>query len=167
MFKRIIAVMTVGVLAGSLVLFGCSSGGDKGDAGSQGQDAASEPQQAAQEEKANDSKYGVTIDDGVVGEDYQGRPMLVVTYTFTNNSDKAQSFMVAVSDKAFQNGVELERAISTDIDTQSSIKEIKPGATVTVQQAYLLDDQSEVLVECTELISFDDTIIAEKTFAVA
>ena len=55
----------------------------------------------------------------------------------------------------------------SDIDSQSSMNEIKSGATTTVQQAYLLDDQSQVSVECTELISLDDTVLAEKTFDVA
>ena len=76
-------------------------------------------------------------------------------------------FFTAVSAKAFQNGVQLDTAIVSDIDSQSSMNEIKPGATTTVQQAYLLDEQSQVSVECTELISLDDTVLAEKTFDVA
>ena len=35
----------------------------------------------------------------------------MVTYTFTNNSDEATSFMVALYPKVFQNGVELGTAI--------------------------------------------------------
>ena len=107
-----------------------------------------------------------TIADCPVTADYSGETAIVVTYTFTNNSDKATAFFTAVSAKAFQNGVQLDTGIVQDIDAQSSINEIKSGATTTVQQAYLLDDQSEVSVECTELISFDDTVIAEKTFSV-
>ena len=63
--------------------------------------------------------------------------------------------------------MQLDSAIVNDIDSQSTMNEIKPGATTTVQWAYLLDDQSDVSVECTELISFSDAVLAEKTFSVA
>ncbi|WP_165056155.1 MULTISPECIES: DUF5067 domain-containing protein [unclassified Adlercreutzia] len=130
-------------------------------------DQSSEPRQAAQEEKATESKYAVTIDDCVVTTDYAGKPAAVVTYTFTNNSEDATSFMVAIHDQCFQNGVQLELAIVNDLDSSRSMSEIKPGASITIQQAYVLDDQSDLTVECTELISLDDTVLAEATFSVA
>lgn len=128
-------------------------------------DEAQEPQQASQAEAA--AKYAVSIDGCEVGADYEGKPAAIVTFTFTNNSDKDANFMMAVADKAFQNGVQLERAIITDIDNESSMKDIKPGSSVSVQEAYVLDDESDMTVEVTELISFDDTILAEATFSVA
>ncbi len=150
---------------------GCSSGSSSGSSSSQsGSDAANEAQpaeQAQQAEQATDAKYAVTIDNATVMTDYQDQPALVVDYTFTNNSDKATSFMVAIHAQAFQNGVELKSAIGSDWDSSNAMSDIKPGATVTVQEAYLLNDQSDVTVECTELISFDDTIIAEAVFSVA
>ena len=42
--------------------------------------------------------------------------------------------------------------------------EVKPGAGTTFQLAYLLDDQSDVTVEVSELISLDDVILAEQVF---
>lgn len=128
-------------------------------------DEAQEPQQASQAEAA--AKYAVSIDGCEVGADYEGKPAAIVTFTFTNNSDKDANFMMAVADKAFQNGVQLERAIVSDIDNESSMKDIKPGSSVSVQEAYVLDDESDMTVEVTELISFDDTILAEATFSVA
>lgn len=128
-------------------------------------DEAQEPQQASQAEAA--AKYAVSIDGCEVGADYEGKPAAIVTFTFTNNSDEDANFMMAVADKAFQNGVQLERAIITDIDNESSMKDIKPGSSVSVQEAYVLDDESDMTVEVTELISFDDTILAEATFSVA
>ena len=110
------------------------------------------------------SKYAVTIDSWEAGTDYKGANAAIVTYTFTNNSDDATSFMVAISAKAFQNGVQLESAIVTDIDSQDIMKEIQPGATITVQRGYLLDDNSEITVQCSELISFNDAILAEQSF---
>lgn len=149
-------------MVGCLSMFACSSSNKTSDAGS------GEPAQQVQQEPAKkESKYAVSIDDCTVTSDYSGKPTIVVTYTFTNNSDKAVPFFTAISAKAFQNGVELDTGVVKDIDVQSTLNEIKSGATTTVQQAYVLDDQTEVLVECSELISLDDTIIAEKKFAVA
>lgn len=157
------AVLAVS-MTGCLALSACSGGSDKAATDAFASDAQ---QQATQQEPEKEaSKYAVSIDDCTVTADYSGETAIVVTYTFTNNSDKATAFFTAVSAKAFQNGVQLDTGIVQDIDAQSSINEIKSGATTTVQQAYLLDDQSEVSVECTELISFDDTVIAEKTFSV-
>lgn len=164
MRKKIGTLAAACALAACVGLFGCSSGGSEAPSGEKPDEAA----QAAQKEpEQKESKYAVSIDECTVGQDYAGKAAIVVTYTFTNNAEKAVPFFTAVSAKAFQNGVQLDTAIVSDIDSQSSMNEIKPGATTTVQQAYLLDDQSQVSVECTELISLDDTVLAEKTFDVA
>lgn len=165
MRKALAGAVAAVSMAGCLSLFACSSGSDGASTDAPTADA---PQQATQQESGQEaSKYAVSIDDCTVTADYSGASAIVVTYTFTNNSDKAVPFMTAISAKAFQNGVQLDTAIVEDIDAQSTMNEIKSGATTTVQQAYVLDDQSDVSVECTELISFDDTVLAEKTFAVA
>lgn len=168
MKEKVLAIVASAALASCAVMTGCS-GGSSSDANASSSSAASSASQAQPASSASqaESKYAVAIDDCQVTTDYAGKPAIVVTYTWTNNSDKATSFMVAVSAKAFQNGVQLDTGIVSDIDAQSSMSEIKPGATATVQQAHVLDDQADVTVECTELISFDDTVIAEKTFSVA
>ncbi len=116
-----------------------------------------------------DGKYAVTIDSATQTQDYQGKPALVVNYTFTNNSAKDVSFLFAVHAQAFQDGVELDSAIVSDgsVDTTGTLKEVKPGATVTVQWAYTLSSTSEVSVEVKELLSLDDTTLATKSFAVS
>lgn len=162
--KLVIGVVALS-LAGSLTLFGCSSGNS--GSGNEEQGSSQQVATPAKEEEKAVSKYAVTIDDCTVTADYSGKSAVVITYTFTNNSEKAAAFMTAVSDKAFQAGVELDIGIVQDIDVQSAMSEIKPGATTTVQRAYLLDDQSEVSVECTELMNLKDVLLAEKTFTVA
>ena len=152
---------------GCLGVVGCSSG-----SATPAGEAGGEVQEATQPEApAPDSKYVVSIDGCEVAQDYEGNPAIVVTYTWTNNSDDKTSFMVAIDDAAFQNGVELDFAtisVSDErFDTNAAMNEVQPGATQTVQQAFLLDDQSDVTIECTELISFDDTVLAEATFSVA
>lgn len=112
-------------------------------------------------------KYVVSIDDATATTDYAGNPAIVVTYTWTNNSDKDASFTFALNAECFQNGVECETAVVQDINNGNSLSELKPGATATTQQAYKLADTSDVTVEVTELISFSNEILAEKTFSVA
>jgi xanthosine utilization system XapX-like protein len=116
------------------------------------------------------SAYAVTIDGSHKTQDYEGKPVVVVNYTFTNNSDKDVSFMLAVSAKAFQNGVELEHAIITgdaDYDGEGAMKDLKPGASLTVQEGYVLNDTSDVTVEVGELFNFKDTLIASQVISVA
>lgn len=112
-------------------------------------------------------KFGISIDSSSLGKDYKGEPILIVNYTFMNNSDKTQNFMFAFSDKAFQNGVELDSlVVSDEVDISSQLKDIKPGATIAIQSGYALDDDSDVTVEISELWNFKDEIIISKVFSV-
>ena len=137
-----------------------------GDGSKDGAEATSEEQaQEAEPETASD--YAVTIDGCTVASDYEGSPAVIVDFTFTNNSDEATSFAVACSQKAFQNGVELEMAITTDDLGNGYWAEIKPGASTQARLAYSLTDDSDVTIEVEELFSLDDTMLAEATFSVA
>ena len=102
-----------------------------------------------------------------VTTDYAGKQALLVNFTFTNNSDDEASFTVNIRDKAFQNGVQLDRAIVTDVDTSTGMNTIKPGATINVSEAFTLNDTSPVTVEVSEAFSFNSDLIAEKTFDIA
>jgi len=97
--------------------------------------------------------YEVTIDDARILQDRDGNDVLAVTYTFTNNSSETTSFAFAVQTQAFQNGVELSSSYissydNKDFDDSSIFKDIKPGGTITVQNAFALDGTSVVSVEC-------------------
>lgn len=115
---------------------------------------------------AEEYAYQISIEEFTVSETYDGKPCALVTFMFTNNSDEETSFMVAVDAEAYQNGVELDTGIVSGVDGDMS-KHVKPGATVTVQKAYVLDDQSDVTIECTEMFAWDDVILAKATFSVA
>ena len=155
MGKRIVAAaLTVAALAAPCALVGCG-GEAPADTDEAPVEQEAEPEQA--EPGASDAEYAVTIDGSA----------MIVDFSFTNNSDEATSFAVACSQKAFQNGVELERAITTDDLGNGYMAEIKPGATTTARIAYALTDESDVTVEVEELFSFDDTMLAEATFSVA
>lgn len=156
--KKLITLAVVCVMAVACV--GCSSGEETSSTGG----GEVEP---AKVESA--SGYTVEIGEATVTEDYEGNAALVVEYTWTNAGDEATMFEVAIDDKAYQNGVQLEYAtISVDnkqFDMEASWLEIKPGATQTVYQAFLLADQSDVEIEVTEWL-YDD-ILAEKVVSVA
>lgn len=129
-------------------------------------EASEDASSASSAQPAKEAKYTVSIDECSSATDYKNNAVVVITYTFTNNSDDSANFMTAISDKVFQNGVELESAIGAGIDSQDSMKDIKPGSSITLQKAYVLDDkESEIVVECSELFSFDDTLLAEHTFS--
>lgn len=166
-FGRRALVVTLALVAATLpvALAGCN-GSDVGDDAPAAEQPAEEQTEEPAEEQAS-SKYAVTIDGSTVTTDYEGKPAIIVDYTFTNNSDDATSFAVACSQKAFQNGVQLETAVVLDDLGNGYLAEIKPGATTSARKAYSLADESDVTVEVTELISFDDTILAEATFPVA
>lgn len=117
-------------------------------------------------QQATDSSYAVTIDSCKQTKDYNGKASVVITYTWTNNSDKAQAFYTTISDKAFQDGVELETAYLTSGESaENSTKEIKPGKSIQVKQAFVLDSKKEpVTVEVSEIFSFSDALLAKKTF---
>lgn len=83
---------------------------------------------------------------------------VAVYYQFTNNSDTNQAFYVTVSDKAFQNGVELEESFfHVNDDSKTREMEIQPGVSVTVCSGFVLRDASDIELQVSPWISFDDT----------
>ena len=176
-----IAGLVLGVLALliTFVMYGAAGSSSDGasDAVSSSSGATAEQTDAAgtqsaesqaAEQTATAPDYAVTIDNCAVTEDYQGNPAIIVTFTFTNNSDEAASAMTAVHAQAFQNGVELEMAIGTGADDSGkSMNEVKPGATITYDLSYELEDMSDVTVEVEELFSWNDVLLAEQTFSLA
>ena len=193
--KKIFAV--IACLAVALSMSACTSGGESstapaGNTSSTASVASSSsasvaPASSAAEESstapesseapaAQDSgaigDYTVSILDASLTKDYEDNDAIVISYEFTNNSDEAISFMVAIGAKAYQDGVELETAIITGDDNYSSedlMKEIKPGATLTVQKAFALDNTtSPVEAEAEELFSWeDDAPVLTRTFDLA
>ena len=164
--RRALAVtLALAAATSPVALVGCNGSDSADDAPAAEQPAEEQTEEPAEEQTS--SKYAVTIDGSTVTTDYEGKPAIIVDYTFTNNSDDATSFAVACSQKAFQNGVQLANAVVMDDLGNGYLAEIKPGATTSARMAYSLTDESDVTVEVTELISFDDTILAEATFPVA
>lgn len=101
--------------------------------------------------------YGCVVKGAELCKDWTGDDAVLITYEFTNNSDDAISFDIALDAKAYQNGIGLETAI-LDEDTDLFVDvDIKPGITKEVKKAYVLSDtSSDVEIEVTELFSFSD-----------
>lgn len=135
------------------------------------QETETEPENAADSESGGREQagsgdlgsYHVEIKGAELAEDYEGNPVIVITYAWTNNSEDTTSAMVAVMGKAFQDGVQLETAIVMDsnvYDSGASMKEVRPGTTLDIQCAYALTSEtSTVEFELTEWISFSDDVV--------
>lgn len=102
------------------------------------------------------------------GEDYAGNPVVIVTYEWSNNSEDSKTFATSFSAKVYQNGVECTSyTIVEGVDSSKQLAEIKPGATLQVQEAYSISDESDITVEVGPWISFDDEVVVTKTFSLS
>lgn len=112
--------------------------------------------------------YAVEIHDSELVDDYSGNPAIVISYSFTNNAEEATSGMVALSDIAYQNGIQLDAAIVTNRDVGTDkMKDIKTGASIELQAAFsLTSETAPVEFEVSELVSFSDEKLG-KTFEIA
>ncbi len=127
--------------------------------------------ESKQEQDNKLGDYGVEIKDCRLAEDYQGKPVAIVTYGFTNYDNEDAMFMTSVTAKAYQGGIECGEAYvlddDADYDGANQSKSIKKDATLDVQVAYELNDETtDLLIEVTEWISFNDDKIT-KTFKIA
>ena len=71
--------------------------------------------------------------------DYNGKPTALVTYEWTNNTSKNNSFATLAHPNVFQNGTELETAVYFDqpegYDANSYLAQTQPGTAATVTLA--------------------------------
>lgn len=97
-----------------------------------------------------DEKYAVKITGVEKTEDRSGNPALVVHYSYTNNSDEALRFISAVKAKVFQDGIQLDEGIPSDVkDPAYKMKNEKceVGQTVEVDMYFELRSTSPCEVE--------------------
>lgn len=104
--------------------------------------------------------YLVSINSYDIAEDYDGNPALVLNMGYTNNSNVDSPFYVALEVKAFQDGIELEKAYFVDntvVDDSGNYLNVLPGAGLGVAEAFILtSDTSPVDIEIAEFFSFND-----------
>ena len=130
-------------------------------------DAAQEPEPTPEPEETTESssatfdKIAVEIKDAYLTTDYEGNPAIAITYSWTNNSEDPNMALVAVSCYAYQGGIGLETAIimnDPNYDSNLISTQIQPGATLDVQQAFVLrDETSPVEFEAEQFLNTSDT----------
>lgn len=107
-------------------------------------------------------EYAVEIKSAALGEDYEGNPAIMITFSWTNNSEETVMPMVAVVTRAFQGGVGLDSAIivgNDNYDGDAYSTEVRPGTTIDVQVAYALrDETSPVEFEIEKFLGTDGSM---------
>ena len=139
--------------ASSLFALGLVGCGNSNATSTSTSDAQKEEPKKSEEKQPE--KYEVTIGTLTQIADYNGDPAAKITFNFTNNSDETTSFMSSVRVEAYQDGQQLEVAISNDVNWESTSKKIKTGTSLEVEQAYSLISASDVEVEVYPLIGKD------------
>ena len=150
----------------ALVLVTLCSCLDTGDTQDQGSGSASPGNSSS----STLGDYDVVIESCRIAFDYLGEPIVIVKYKFTNNGDDPAAFMWSVDSAAFQGGIGLNEcyiaADSANYSSANQTKEIKKGATLSVEVAYELNDSTtDVEVEVSEYFSFSNKKIV-KTFTI-
>jgi len=76
--------------------------------------------------------------------DMEGRPAVILTYTWTNNSEATASAMVMLLARAYQGDRRLEEAQlgqRAGYESHSASRNVEPGGSAKVQRAYRLEEE--------------------------
>ena len=154
-FWVIVAIVVIAILG--------SVGGSNTD--DQGSDDAS-----PSENTANLGDYHVVISSCRLAKDYEGNSIVIVKYKFTNYSDESAAFWTTIDETVYQNNIGLNECYvasdSANYSSDNQMKEIKKGATIDVEVAYILNDTSTPIdVEVEELFGYTDNKVT-KTFSI-
>ncbi len=107
--------------------------------------------------------FAVEIKGASLAEDYEGNPAIIITYSWTNNSEETTSVMASMLEQAFQDGVQLDTAIISDAgvyDSDIGMKDIRPGTTIETQCAYVMTSETSIVeFEISEFMSFSDELV--------
>lgn len=98
-------------------------------------------------------------------ENMSGDRCLAVYFQFTNNNKDAKSFIYTVSDKAYQNGVQLESSLfHVNDESHNTSLEIKSGVSITVCSAFVLrDETTDVELDVAPWISLSEKVTDSMT----
>lgn len=151
MKKYLSIVCAIAMLAS---LTGCGSSGSSSKSSSKSS--------VTSDEKKNDT---ISIKNYRLSTDRKNNPVLIVDYEFRNNTDEVKTFSSLFYDKAFQNGVKCKSITlgNKSFDSNAADTEVLPGYTYTVNQAYYITDNSDVLIMVTDY--FNKTTYLEQTIS--
>lgn len=166
MKKKLLVLMMAAMM--SLSAVACGGNSDTQEPDAQAEDGGND----AAEEAEDDGIIDFETEDFVVtyvrhefGTDYEGNKCLLYYYNFTNNSDENTTAGMTANVQCFQDGSECEMAITSDRNESMDnyvMNEVQPGGTVEVCQAYKLKSDTELTIEASALISFDDAKDTQK-----
>ena len=97
--------------------------------------------------------YEIRYKGAAVMPDVDGQSAIVLTLDFTNNGKEATSYLWAVSEKVFLDGIALDTATVQQgaktgaTVTEAQLTEIMPGKTIEVKSAYHLPDDGKKTLE--------------------
>lgn len=104
----------------------------------------------------------VSIDGVRIGQDSQGRSIAIVDMTYTNTAKTNEKFFTNYDCRAYQNKVELDNALFIDgVDYGALDKTLQPGGSISISEAFILEDSSQITVEITNLLG-TKTIVSKK-----
>ena len=161
--KKLLCCIAVGAI---LIVFGLCAVASTEDPGDEENNPSESGVVEVNKNTNNLGNYNVEIKSCRIAEDYEGKPIAIVTYSFTNNDDDAASFIFTFEYKAYQNGIGLNECYfaddSANYSSDNQLKEIKKGATLDVEVAYVLNDTvTNIEIEVSELISWDDDVVTK------
>ncbi|MDD6478671.1 MAG: DUF5067 domain-containing protein [Oscillospiraceae bacterium] len=166
--KKLLWIALLGIVV-IVIIAAIANTGDGNDNNNSG--GGKEPVTSSDNNNGNNlGDYTVEIKSCRLAEDYEGKDVVIVKYSFTNNADKSAAFYLTFKDSVYQNDVGLNKSYVVDdsynYSADNQTKEIKKGATIDVEVAYELNDtKTDIEVEVSELISLNDKKIT-KTFSI-
>lgn len=168
--KKLLWIALLGIVA--IVIIAAIANTGDGNNNNNNSDGGKEPVTSSDNNNNGNNlgEYTVEIKGCRLAEDYEGKDVVIVKYSFTNNADKSAAFYLAFKDSVYQNDVGLNKSYVVDdsynYSADNQTKEIKKGATIDVEVAYELNDtKTDIEVEVSELISLNDKKIT-KTFSI-
>lgn len=104
--------------------------------------------------------FVATIYDATLSESYDGYPIIVISYDWTNTSGDSSAPVWNITPSAYQNGIGLEPVPMYSDGTYDSAmdgQKIRPDVTVDLKAAfYLSDEYSDVEFELTPWVTWED-----------
>ena len=110
--------------------------------------------------------YHIAIGGLETVRDAEGYPAVIVTYTWTNNSEATASAMVMLLERAYQGERRLEAAQlgqRAGYDAHSAARNVQPGGSATVQRAYrLAEEGGTVTYTVSEFLSHTKNAVVKE-----
>ncbi len=158
--KLIIFLVILGIIFLIIIISALSGSSDENESTTAAQTtiSANETTESKSNADGQIGDYICTIKSAEKCKDWSGKDAIKITYNFTNNSKDTESFDFALTDEAYQDGIQLETTfLDGGYDELGLDVKIKPGTTKEVSKIYVLrDDSTKIDIEISELISFSD-----------